>query len=109
MHVGVPREIKSDEHRVGLTPVSVRELVHHGHSVTVETGAGNVVQTITATSIDLAAGKRFSSTDEFFDYLVDQFIENQWQGMLGGVVGDWETGGSLDADDLAARFIAAME
>ncbi len=31
MLVGVPREIKSNEYRVGLTPASVRELTHHGH------------------------------------------------------------------------------
>jgi len=40
MRVGVPKEIKSQEHRVGLTPASVRELVHHGHEVVVETEAG---------------------------------------------------------------------
>jgi alanine dehydrogenase len=40
MRVGVPREIKNQEHRVGLIPASVRELVHHGHAVLVERGAG---------------------------------------------------------------------
>jgi alanine dehydrogenase len=40
MLIGVPREIKNREYRVGLTPASVRELVHHGHQVTVETDAG---------------------------------------------------------------------
>jgi alanine dehydrogenase len=40
MRVGVPKEIKSNENRVGLVPGSVRELVHHGHSVVVETKAG---------------------------------------------------------------------
>ncbi|WP_323795994.1 alanine dehydrogenase [Nisaea sp.] len=40
MLIGVPREIKSDENRVGLIPSSVRELVHHGHKVLVETHAG---------------------------------------------------------------------
>ena len=39
MKVGVPREIKSDEYRVGLTPASVRELIIHGHEVVVEQGA----------------------------------------------------------------------
>jgi alanine dehydrogenase len=39
MQVGVPREIKPDEHRVGLTPASVRELTIHGHQVVVEQGA----------------------------------------------------------------------
>jgi alanine dehydrogenase len=40
MLVGAPKEIKVQEHRVGLTPGSVRELVHHGHEVIVESGAG---------------------------------------------------------------------
>ncbi len=40
MHIGVPREIKVHERRVGLTPESVGELVSHGHSVRVERGAG---------------------------------------------------------------------
>ncbi len=40
MIVGVPREIKTREYRVGLVPASVRELVVHGHRVVVETGAG---------------------------------------------------------------------
>jgi alanine dehydrogenase len=40
MRVGVPKEIKVLENRVGLTPGSVRELAHHGHQVTVEQDAG---------------------------------------------------------------------
>ncbi|MGF1631176.1 MAG: alanine dehydrogenase [Kiloniellaceae bacterium] len=40
MQVGVPKEIKNHEYRVGLVPASVRELVHHGHKVMVETKAG---------------------------------------------------------------------
>ncbi|HXF67552.1 MAG TPA: alanine dehydrogenase, partial [Burkholderiales bacterium] len=40
MLIGVPREIKVHEYRVGLTPESVRELVLGGHAVLVETGAG---------------------------------------------------------------------
>ena len=40
MRVGVPKEIKVLENRVGLTPGSVRELAHHGHQVTVEHDAG---------------------------------------------------------------------
>ncbi len=40
MLIGVPKEIKPNEHRVGLVPASVRELVHHGHEVIVEAGAG---------------------------------------------------------------------
>lgn len=40
MRVGVPKEIKKQEHRVGLVPSSVREFITHGHQVLVETGAG---------------------------------------------------------------------
>ena len=36
MLIGVPREIKKDENRVGLTPASVRDLVHRGHQVVIE-------------------------------------------------------------------------
>lgn len=38
--VGVPKEVKNHEYRVGLTPPSVRELISHGHSVFIERGAG---------------------------------------------------------------------
>jgi alanine dehydrogenase len=40
MRVGVPKEIKNHEYRVGLTPPSVAELVGAGHEVIVETSAG---------------------------------------------------------------------
>ena len=40
MRVGVPKEIKVLENRVGLTPGSVREVVAHGHEVVVERNAG---------------------------------------------------------------------
>jgi alanine dehydrogenase len=40
MLIGVPKEIKTHEYRVGLVPSSVRELIHHGHKVLVQTGAG---------------------------------------------------------------------
>jgi alanine dehydrogenase len=40
MRVGVPKEIKDHEDRVGLVPSSVAELVHHGHEVLVERSAG---------------------------------------------------------------------
>jgi alanine dehydrogenase len=39
MRIGVPKEIKVHEYRVGLTPASVREVVAHGHQVIVEQGA----------------------------------------------------------------------
>jgi alanine dehydrogenase len=40
MLVGVPKEIKDNEFRVGMTPATVAELTHHGHSVLVEASAG---------------------------------------------------------------------
>ena len=40
MRVGVPKEIKDHESRVGLTPPSVRELTGHGHEVLIQAGAG---------------------------------------------------------------------
>jgi len=40
MKVGVPTEIKTDEYRVALTPVGVRELTERGHDVIVQAGAG---------------------------------------------------------------------
>jgi len=40
MLIGVPKEIKPEEYRVGLVPATVRELVDRGHCVEVETHAG---------------------------------------------------------------------
>ncbi len=40
MIVGSPKEIKAQEHRVGLVPSSVKEMVAHGHKVIIESGAG---------------------------------------------------------------------
>lgn len=47
--VGVPKEIKDNENRISVVPDGVAELVHHGHSVLVEAGAG--------------AGSRFSDEE----------------------------------------------
>ena len=41
MHIGCPKEIKPQEFRVGLTPNAAHEAVNSGHTVTVETNAGN--------------------------------------------------------------------
>ncbi|WP_084125053.1 alanine dehydrogenase [Demequina sp. NBRC 110054] len=40
MHVGIPAEIKNNEKRVAITPAGVHEFVKHGHTVTIEAGAG---------------------------------------------------------------------
>ena len=43
MQLGVPREIKAQEFRVGITPAGARELVGAGHSVVIESGAGDAI------------------------------------------------------------------
>lgn len=43
MRIGVPKEIKNHEYRVGLTPASVRELTSRGHQVLVQSGAGTAI------------------------------------------------------------------
>ena len=40
MKVGIPKEIKNNENRVGMTPAGVAELIHHGHEVFVQHTAG---------------------------------------------------------------------
>lgn len=62
MRVGVPKEIKNNEYRVGLVPASVRELVHHGHHVLVETNTGIGIGVSDADYI--AAGAKIASTPE---------------------------------------------
>ena len=43
MLIGVPKEIKNHEYRIGLTPAGVRELVGAGHQVLVETQGGTAI------------------------------------------------------------------
>ncbi len=43
MLIGIPKEIKNNEYRVGITPAGVRELVSHGHSVIVQRDAGTAI------------------------------------------------------------------
>ncbi len=69
MRIGVPKEIKDNEFRVGLVPSSVRELVYHGHSVIVETeagvgiGASDEDYTAAGASIGATPKDVFSSSD----------------------------------------------
>ena len=65
MLLGVPKEIKNREYRVGMTPASVGEVVAHGHCVVVETHAGSGIGN---TDADYeAAGARIADTpDEIF-------------------------------------------
>ena len=64
MRIGVPRETKVHEYRVGLTPMSVAELTHAGHSVVVEADAGAGIGFGDADYI--AAGARIGSAPEAF-------------------------------------------
>ena len=62
MKIGVAKEIKPDEYRVALTPAGARELVQHGHDVTIETDAG--VGSAFSDDAYQAAGARIASVDE---------------------------------------------
>ena len=42
MKIGIPKEIKQGEYRVGMTPAGVSELIKHGHSVFVQQTAGEM-------------------------------------------------------------------
>ena len=60
MRVGVPKEIKNHEYRVGLTPSLVAELTAHGHEVVVQTNAGGGIDIQDADYV--AAGARIVAT-----------------------------------------------
>lgn len=66
MKVGVPKEIKNHEYRVGLTPSAARELVHHGHSVVVESGAGAAIG-FSDEEYQAAGAEVLPSADAVFD------------------------------------------
>ncbi len=60
MRIGVPKEIKEGEYRVGLTPEAVREFVAAGHELSVETGAGAGINA--TDQAYLSAGATIAST-----------------------------------------------
>ncbi len=66
MLIGVPKEIKTKEFRVGLTPTSVYEYVRHGHEVIVETNAGVGIQASDDAYVK-AGAKIAKSAKEVFD------------------------------------------
>ena len=65
MLIGLPRETKAGEQRIGLTPHAVRELVLHEHEVVVETGAGEGIRVPDATFE--VAGARIGTCDEVWE------------------------------------------
>ena len=65
MKIGVPKEIKILEYRVGMVPAGVRELVHDGHEVIVETNAGAGIG-MTDADYEAAGAKVVSTPKEVF-------------------------------------------
>ncbi len=65
MIIGVPKEIKNNEYRVGLIPSSVRELVGHGHQVLVQHDAGTAIG-IDDAAFEQAGAKIINSAEELF-------------------------------------------
>lgn len=65
MLIGVPREIKNHEYRVGMTPTSVREAVRHGHKLWVEANAGAGIGASDADYVQ-AGAKIISTAAEIF-------------------------------------------
>ncbi|WP_040949135.1 alanine dehydrogenase [Gorillibacterium massiliense] len=63
MIIGVPKEIKNNENRAGLTPGSVKEYGFHGHTVLVEAGAG-VGSGFTDESYAAAGGRIVATAEE---------------------------------------------
>jgi alanine dehydrogenase len=73
MLIGVPKEIKNHEYRVGMTPTSVREAVRHGHQVWVQTNAGSGIG---ATDADYAqAGAKIIPTAEEIFAKADMIVK----------------------------------
>ena len=65
MLIGVPREIKNNEYRAGLTPSSVRELTSRGHGVLVETGLGDAIG-VSDEQYTAAGGRIAAAAQEMF-------------------------------------------
>jgi alanine dehydrogenase len=90
MKVGVPREIKPQEYRVGLTPDAAHEYVAAGHSVMVETQAGAGIAASdddyrrAGASVATNAGEIFSSCDMIVKVKEPQPTE--WPQLRGGQI-----------------------
>ena len=65
MRIGVPREIKVHEYRVGLVPAGVRELTAAGHEVIVETAAGGGIG-VTDAQYEACGAKVVASAAQVF-------------------------------------------
>ena len=65
MIVGVPKEIKNHEYRVGLTPAAVKEFVSNGHSVLIQNDAGTSIG-FTDDLYELAGAQMIDTPEEIF-------------------------------------------
>lgn len=65
MRIGVPKEIKNREYRVGLTPESVSELQRDGHDILIERGAGHGIGA--SDDAYVQAGAQITDVDAIFD------------------------------------------
>ena len=81
MLIGVPKEIKNHEYRVGMTPTSVKEAVRHGHKVWVEAHAGGGIgaadadYTAAGATIIATAAEIFAKADMIVKVKEPQAIE----------------------------------
>jgi alanine dehydrogenase len=89
VRIGVPKEIKSDEYRVALTPAGTRELVQHGHDVVIETGAGT--GSAFGDAAYEAAGATIATADEVWHdsellLKVKEPVESEYERLREGLV-----------------------
>jgi len=89
VRIGVPKEIKTDEYRVALTPAGARELVQRGHEILVERGAGE--GSAFADAAYQTAGAMLGSTDDVWDeselvLKVKEPIEKEYGRLRDGLV-----------------------
>jgi len=73
MRIGVPKEIKDQEYRVGMTPGSVRELTNRGHAILVQQNAGTEIG-FSDEAYRTAGAKIVDSADEIFA-LADMIVK----------------------------------
>ena len=73
MLIGVPKEIKNHEYRIGLTPAAVKELVSNGHELVVENDGGKAIGF--TNDQYLAAGARIADTAEEIFAAADMIVK----------------------------------
>ncbi len=88
MRIGVPKEIKNHEYRVGLTPASVHELVLRGHQVAVESGAGRGIghddSTYRAAGATIVDGAAAVFADSELLIKVKEPLAEEWERLSAG-------------------------